>query len=121
MTWPASPVALICPLVTLESRPQYPLAPTILVEHVVAFQVIANPVVAMTGTSVIRSLTGFACFQVKEAMTHSWAAYEQFAWGFDELQPLTQEGKDSLGGLGATIVDSLDTLWMFDMQDEFGR
>ena len=82
---------------------------------------VANPVVAITGTSVIRSLTGFACLQVKEAMAHSWAAYEQFAWGFDELQPLTQEGKDSLGGLGATIVDSLDTLWMFDMQDEFGR
>ena len=85
-----------------------------------ATQAIVIPVIAITG-AFVSSLNGLACLQVKEAMLHSWAAYEQFAWGFDELQPLTQEGKDSLGGLGATIVDSLDTLWMFDMQDEFAR
>ena len=37
----------------------------------------------------------------------------------DELMPLTQRGKNSFGGLGATIVDSLDTLWLLDMKDAF--
>lgn len=58
---------------------------------------------------------------VKAAAIHSWVAYEQHAWGFDELQPLTQDGKQTLGGLGATIVDSLTTLWLMDLKDEFAR
>ncbi|EIE24199.1 glycoside hydrolase [Coccomyxa subellipsoidea C-169] len=52
-------------------------------------------------------------------MRHSWAGYAQHAWGFDELMPLTQNGKNSFGGLGATIVDSLDTLWLMGLKDEF--
>ena len=120
MTWPASIVMLNCLLNTVKVDLSTLMRPNVLVQHVAAAQLTANAVFAITG-ALVRSLNGFACLQVKEAMTHSWAAYEQFAWGFDELQPLTQEGKDSLGGLGATIIDSLDTLWMFDMQDEFVR
>ena len=45
-------------------------------------------------------------------MLHAWRGYERYAWGRDELCPLTQTGKDSFGGLGATLVDSLDTLHM---------
>ena len=48
-------------------------------------------------------------------------AYEEPAWGFVELQPVTQDGKQTLGGLGATIVDSLTTLWLMDLKEEFAR
>lgn len=58
---------------------------------------------------------------VKQAALHSWTAYEEHAWGFDELQPVTQDGKQTLGGLGATIVDSLTTLWLMDLKEEFAR
>lgn len=58
---------------------------------------------------------------VVEAAAHSWRGYEEHAWGCDELQPLTQDGKETLGGLGATIVDSLDTLWLMGLKDQFGR
>ena len=58
---------------------------------------------------------------VVEAAAHSWRGYEEHAWGSDELQPLTQDGKETLGGLGATIVDSLDTLWLMGLKDQFGR
>lgn len=58
---------------------------------------------------------------VKEAAAHSWKAYEEHAWGMDELQPITQDGKESLGGIGATIVDSLDTLWLMGLKEEFSR
>ena len=30
-------------------------------------------------------------------------------------------GKDSFGGMGATLVDSLDTLWLLGMKDAFQR
>lgn len=49
---------------------------------------------------------------VKAAMLHAWRGYEAHAWGFDELCPVSQKGKNDFGGLGATIIDSLDTLYM---------
>lgn len=55
------------------------------------------------------------------ALRHSWGGYEAHAMGFDELRPLSQAGVDTLGGLGATVVDALDTLWMLGLKDEFGR
>ena len=48
---------------------------------------------------------------VKAAAQHSWDAYVEFAWGMDELMPLSAKGKNSFGALGATTCDSLDTLW----------
>ncbi|KAF6167470.1 hypothetical protein GIB67_031671 [Kingdonia uniflora] len=47
--------------------------------------------------------------KVKEAFSHAWFGYKNYAMGFDELMPLSQRGVDGLGGLGATVVDALDT------------
>lgn len=49
---------------------------------------------------------------VRAAMQHAWAGYETYAWGYDELCPVSKKGKNDFGGLGATPVDSLDTLHM---------
>lgn len=46
---------------------------------------------------------------VKKAFIHAWSGYKKYAMGFDELMPLSNKGVDGLGGLGATIVDALDT------------
>lgn len=56
---------------------------------------------------------------VRAAMAHAWRGYVRYAWGNDELMPVSQIGKNSFGGLGATIVDALDTLWLMDMQSEY--
>ena len=44
-------------------------------------------------------------------MLHAWAGYERFAWGENELKPLSRTGnRGSIlgsGSSGATIVDSL--------------
>ncbi len=61
------------------------------------------------------------CAAVVAAARHAWAGYEALAMGADELQPLTRRGKDPFGGLGATVVDALDTLWMLGLRAEFGR
>ncbi len=52
-------------------------------------------------------------------MAHAWHGYVTHAWGSDELMPVSKIGKNTFGGLGATIVDALDTLWLMDMHDEY--
>jgi mannosyl-oligosaccharide alpha-1,2-mannosidase len=49
----------------------------------------------------------------------SWKDYKQHAWLHDELKPLTGGHKDPFGGWAATLVDSLDTLWIMGLKDEF--
>jgi mannosyl-oligosaccharide alpha-1,2-mannosidase len=59
--------------------------------------------------------------KVKDAMVHAWSSYEKYAWGQDELQPESKNGVDSFGGLGATLVDSLDTLYIMGLDEQFQR
>ena len=56
---------------------------------------------------------------VSEGMKRSWAGYKTYAWGSDELKPGSQRGQDNWGGMGVTLVDSLDTLWVMGMKAEF--
>ena len=57
---------------------------------------------------------------VRDAMRQAWLGYKTYAFGDDELMPLSRKGDNSLcHGLGATIVDSLDTLFLMNMTAEF--
>mmetsp|Transcript_14979 Transcript_14979/g.61016 ORF Transcript_14979/g.61016 Transcript_14979/m.61016 type:complete len:452 (+) Transcript_14979:259-1614(+) len=56
---------------------------------------------------------------VREATLHAWRGYAEKAWGTDELKPLSGRGENTLGGVGATIVDSLSTLYILGFKDEF--
>ena len=60
-------------------------------------------------------------YHVKKAMKHAWKAYEKYAFGYDELTPKSHNGNNHWGGMGTTLVDSLDTLWLMGMKDEFYR
>ena len=42
---------------------------------------------------------------------HVWKNYERLAFGKDQLKPVSGKGVDSWGGVGQTLVDSLDT-WL---------
>ncbi|XP_044967709.1 mannosyl-oligosaccharide 1,2-alpha-mannosidase MNS3 isoform X2 [Hordeum vulgare subsp. vulgare] len=55
--------------------------------------------------------------KVKEAFGHAWSGYRNYAMGHDELMPLSRRGVDGLGGLGATVVDSLDTAIIMGADD----
>jgi len=67
--------------------------------------------------------------EIKRVMNRTWYAYREHAWGHDEIMPLqaTQNVpgttriayRDRFGGWGATLVDSLDTLWIMGMMEEF--
>lgn len=60
-------------------------------------------------------------YHVKKAMQFAWAGYEQYAFGMDEVKPESMQGSNGWGGFGTTLVDSLDTLWLMDMKEEFQR
>lgn len=54
---------------------------------------------------------------VKKAFIHAWSGYKKYAMGFDELMPLSKQGVDGLGGLGATVVDALDTAMIMGVDE----
>lgn len=56
--------------------------------------------------------------EVVAAMRHAWKGYKQYAWGHDELKPLSKSYSEWFM-LGLTIIDSLDTLWLMNMMDEY--
>ena len=56
---------------------------------------------------------------VRDEFQRAWESYREFAWGQDELQPTSGEGLDTFGGWGATLVDSLDTLWIMGFKEYF--
>lgn len=56
---------------------------------------------------------------VKTTFERSWKAYKEHAWKQDELSPISGGSKTTFGGWGATLVDSLDTLWVMGMREEF--
>lgn len=66
---------------------------------------------------VVRSMWIGRQKKIKEAFVHAWSGYKQFAMGFDELMPLSHHGFDGLGGLGATVVDALDTAMIMGLDE----
>uniref|UniRef100_A0A674D2V0 alpha-1,2-Mannosidase n=1 Tax=Salmo trutta TaxID=8032 RepID=A0A674D2V0_SALTR len=57
-----------------------------------------------------------------QMMKFAWDNYKRYAWGENELRPLSRNGNDgrTFGGLrGASIVDSLDTLYIMGLGEEY--
>jgi ER degradation enhancer, mannosidase alpha-like 2 len=60
--------------------------------------------------------------QVKQEFRHAWSNYERYAWGHDELQPLSTSPRDWYGpSLLMTPVDALDTLIIMGLKDEANK
>ncbi|KAF1925657.1 glycoside hydrolase family 47 protein [Didymella exigua CBS 183.55] len=58
---------------------------------------------------------------VKEAFLHSWNGYKKHAWLQDEVTPVTGGFTNAFGQRGATLVDTLDTLAIMGLDDEFAE
>lgn len=58
--------------------------------------------------------------QVQKEMVYSWKAYKKYAWGHDELRPLTRTyyDWDSTASLCMTPVDAMDALKMMGLEKE---
>ena len=57
--------------------------------------------------------------ETREAMRHIWSGYKEAGFGSDEVKPVTGEPSNNWGGLSMSVVDSLSTLWLMDMKEEF--
>lgn len=52
---------------------------------------------------------------VVAAAKHAWSGYKKYAWGHDNLKPISMAPYDWFG-LALTLVDSLDTLYIMNLQ-----
>ena len=55
---------------------------------------------------------------VVESFKHAWKAYKMYAWGKDELKPISKDSNEWFN-LGLTLIDSLDTMWLMGLTEEF--
>ncbi|KAJ7623033.1 glycoside hydrolase [Mycena polygramma] len=60
---------------------------------------------------------------VVAAFKHAWLAYERDAMGDDEYHPITRKGTNltEAGGIGYTVIDSIDTMLIMGLDDEYAR
>lgn len=81
------------------------------------------------GTHPLRALAGAAplpsahivASQVRAEFLHAWNAYKRFAWGYDEVRPVSGRPSDFFipgHSLGLSIVEAMDTLYVMGLDDE---
>ncbi len=59
--------------------------------------------------------------QVRDEFLHVWNGYKRFAWGYDELRPLSGSGSNFFipsHSFGLSIIEALDTLYVMELDDE---
>ncbi|TVY24531.1 Endoplasmic reticulum mannosyl-oligosaccharide 1,2-alpha-mannosidase [Lachnellula hyalina] len=56
---------------------------------------------------------------VKQEFKKAWGGYKKHAWLHDELSPVSGKFRDPFCGWAATLVDTLDTLWIMGLEEEF--
>lgn len=58
-------------------------------------------------------------------MKNAWDTYVLYAWGKNELRPISRKGHNpNIFGsfdIGATIVDGLDTLYIMGLHDDYKK
>jgi mannosidase alpha-like ER degradation enhancer 2 len=80
---------------------------------------LAGPVPAEAGTYTDAAMAD----RVRAEFLHSWQAYEKYAWGHDELRPISKTPRDWHGSesLLMTPVDALDTLLLMGLDAEAAK
>src|ERR1051326_3341074 len=77
--------------------------------------------VAFAGHAAAQSAPALA-ERVRAELLFSWRAYERYAWGHDELRPVSKTPRDWYGqSLLITPVDALDSLILMGFDDEAAK
>ncbi|KAG7279258.1 hypothetical protein CRUP_033194 [Coryphaenoides rupestris] len=85
----------------------------------VAAAVPAPRIAASTGAVTVQEVVDRQA-AVREAFLHAWTGYRSYAWGHDELKPVSKTFGEWFG-LGLTLVDALDTMWILGLKEEFSE
>ncbi|POV97192.1 hypothetical protein PSHT_14700 [Puccinia striiformis] len=59
--------------------------------------------------------------EVKRVFASAFADYMKFGYPYDEVRPVSKTGSNTRNGWSATLVDSLDTLFVMGLRDEFEK
>src|ERR1041385_3907325 len=60
--------------------------------------------------------------EVRREFLHAWNDYKKYAWGHDDLNPLSKSYHDWYAEpLLMTPVDALDTMWLMGFKDEYAK
>jgi mannosidase alpha-like ER degradation enhancer 2 len=60
--------------------------------------------------------------EVRKEFLHAWNSYKKYAWGHDELKPLSKSYRDwHSASLYMTPVDALDTMYLMGLTEEADR
>ncbi|GAB5355957.1 hypothetical protein AAMO2058_000249600 [Amorphochlora amoebiformis] len=57
---------------------------------------------------------------IRGAFRLAWGGYSKYCYGEDELRPLSRTCSNWVH-MGLTLIDSLDTLWIMGLKDEFHK
>ncbi|KAF4586522.1 hypothetical protein EYR38_010801 [Pleurotus pulmonarius] len=57
--------------------------------------------------------------RVRDSYLHGYNEYLKYASGHDEILPLSEGWKDNFNGWGVSMIDSMDTMWIMGLRDEF--
>ncbi|KAG1753648.1 glycoside hydrolase family 47 protein [Suillus paluster] len=58
---------------------------------------------------------------VKDLFVTSYEAYQTYAWGHDDLLPISKKYFDGRNGWGASIADAMGTMWIMGLTDWFEK
>ena len=59
--------------------------------------------------------------EVRAEFLHAWQGYKRFAWGYDEVKPVSGVGSNFFiptHSFGLSIIEALDTLYVMELDDE---
>lgn len=64
-------------------------------------------------------LNEYRAKHVRDAFCFAWGNYHKRAWGADEMHPVDGSPGRDWGGIGMTLLDSVDTLKILGLEKEF--
>ncbi|KAH8103847.1 glycoside hydrolase [Cristinia sonorae] len=59
--------------------------------------------------------------RVRNAYIHAYSNYRRYAFPHDEIMPLSKEWQDNFNGWGVSVFDSLDTMYLMRLDEEFSN
>lgn len=62
--------------------------------------------------------------QIREEFLHAWNGYKKFAWGYDEVAPVSGKPKDFFvdgHSFGLSIIEAMDTLYVMELDKELAE
>jgi mannosyl-oligosaccharide alpha-1,2-mannosidase len=82
---------------------------------------LARPLTAAAATTPTAPPAAAAATQIRDEFLHAWRCYRRFAWGHDQVNPLSGGFNEFFVDghpIGLSIIEALDTLYVMELDDD---